>query len=291
MRFDSYHPMINLIYFVAAVAATICFNHPVFLCIAYLAAFLYSVRLNGMHQFLLNVCLLPLAFLYGVYYAYFNHFGENVLWHNFIDNEITFEALVYGVVNGMIWATVFMWCGCIFAVVSADKVMYLSGRISPKFSLFLSILLRSIPRIRIRAGKIALARRGVGKSCSQGSLFARLKNGFSMVSVLVTWTLEDFIESAASMKSRGYTLKGRSAFSVYRFDNRDRAVVIVFFACLTALLMAVLFDQTNIYYNPVIVMHKITPVSVFFYLIYGFFLFLPMVLQGISEWRFQRQCL
>lgn len=47
MRFDSYHPVINLIYFVSAIAFTIWFHHPVFLVISYVSAFLYSVKLNG----------------------------------------------------------------------------------------------------------------------------------------------------------------------------------------------------------------------------------------------------
>lgn len=288
MKFDSYHPAIHLIYFAAAIAATIGFSHPVFLAISYLAAFVFSVKENGMHQLVFNVCLLPFVFLYALQYAYYNHFGETALWSNFIGNVITLEAMVSGVVTGIIWAAVLMWCGCIFSIVSTDKIVYLFGRISPKLSLFLAILFRSVPRIKHRAGKIALAREGIGKGCRKGNVFRRIRNFWGMISVLVTWTLEDFFESAASMKSRGYSLKGRSAFSIYRFDHRDRGVVIAMFACLTVLLMAVLLDQTDIYYNPVLIIHKITPVSILFYLAYGIFLFMPMGLQTVGEWRFKK---
>ena len=34
MRFDSYHPAINLIYFVSVIAGTLCFLHPVFLALS-----------------------------------------------------------------------------------------------------------------------------------------------------------------------------------------------------------------------------------------------------------------
>ena len=43
MRFDSYHPTINLIYFVAAFAMVIAFRHPAYLLIPYVAVFLYSI--------------------------------------------------------------------------------------------------------------------------------------------------------------------------------------------------------------------------------------------------------
>ncbi|MBO5371512.1 MAG: hypothetical protein J6A75_02215 [Lachnospiraceae bacterium] len=288
MRLDSYHPTIQFIYFVAAIAATICFNHPVFLVLSYLAVFLYSIKLNGVRQLVVNICLFPLVFVYAGYYAFYHHFGITALWSNFIDNSITLEAFIYGITIGIRIAAVFMWCSCIFTIVSTDKIIYLFGRISPKLSLFLSIILRSVPRIGIRAKKIALAREGIGKGCRKGNIFLRVWHLFGMISILVTWTLEDFLESAASMKSRGYSLKGRSAFSIYRFDYRDRGVVITMFACLTVLFMAILLDQTKIYYDPVIVIHRITPMSVVFYLVYGVFLLLPMGLQSVGEWRFNR---
>jgi energy-coupling factor transport system permease protein len=48
---------------------------------------------------------------------------------------------------------------------------------------------------------------------------------------MVTWALENAIETADSMKSRGYGLKGRSAFSIYRFDARDRAALLFLLTC------------------------------------------------------------
>ena len=46
------------------------------------------------------------------------------------------------------------------------------------------------------------------------------------MSIMITWALENAIETADSMKSRGYGLKGRTAFSIYRFDERDKYALI-----------------------------------------------------------------
>lgn len=288
MKFDSYHPMINLIYFTAAITCTICFKHPIFLGISFICAFAYSVKLGGIKSFLLNLGFVLLALGHAARYSSYEHFGVTVLKLNFIGNQVTLESIVYGLVIGVIIATVCMWFTCIFILITADKIVYLFGRISPKLSLFLSILLRTVPRIKVRAKRIEISREGIGRGINQGNILERLLNLFSLISVLITWTLEDFVESSNSMKSRGYSLKGRTAFSIYRFDNRDRSLVIVFFWCLTLIGMAVLFNQTNIYYDPIIIMNPITSMSYVFYMAYAVFLLLPMGLEIVGEWRFAK---
>lgn len=289
MRFDSYHPVINLIYFVSAIAFTIWFHHPVFLVISYVSAFLYSVKLNGKKALIFNLCLIPLAVLFALYYASYRHFGITNLRKNFIGNEITLESLVYGLMLGVTVAAVIMFFSCMFAVVSSDKVVYLFGRISPRLSLFLSILLRSVPRIKERGRKIEISREGIGKGVRQGNILQRFLHGISLISIVITWTLEDFVDSSVSMKSRGYSLKGRTAFSIYRFDNRDRSFVVMIFLCLTVVACGILLDQTEIIYNPEIIMNRITPLSAVFYGAYGVLLLLPMGLQVAGEIRFRRR--
>ncbi len=288
MKFDSYHPTINLIYFTSVIAATICFKHPAFLTVSYFCAFVYSVKLNGVRTLVFDLCLIPLIAAWTWWYSYYNHFGITVLSQNFIDNSITLEAVVYGAVTGVIVAAVLMWFSCIHAVVSSDKIIYLFGRVSPKLSLFLSIILRTVPRIKERAKKINTAQRCIGRGLGQGNIFRRFVNFWRIVSIVITWILEYFVEVSDSMRCRGYGLKGRTAFSIYRFDNRDRSFVIVVFWCLTVILMAVLLDQVNIQYNPEIIFNRITPLSYVFYAAYAFLCLLPMGLQVIGETRFGR---
>ena len=289
MRFDSYHPVINLIYFVAAIVCTIWFHHPVFLGISYICAFVYSVKLNGKRALIFNLCLIPLIFVYAAWYSYYNHFGITNLRQNFIGNHITLEAVVYGVVRGVTVAAVIMFFSCVFAVVSSDKVVYLFGRISPRSSLFLSIILRSVPRIRERAGKIEISREGIGKGVRQGNILQRFLHGLSLVSIVITWTLEDFVESTVSMKSRGYSLRGRTAFSIYRFDNRDRSFVVMIFLCLTFVAAAIMLDQTEICYDPEIIMNPVTAMSFVFYGAYAVLLLLPVGLQIVGEMRYRKR--
>ena len=196
---------------------------------------------------------------------------------------------MYGVVRGVTVAAVVMFFSCVFAVVSSDKVVYLFGRISPRLSLFLSIILRSVPRIRERAGKIEISREGIGKGVRQGNIFQRFLHGLSLVSIVITWTLEDFVESTVSMKSRGYSLRGRTAFSIYRFDNRDRSFVVMIFLCLTFVAAAIMLDQTEICYDPEIIMNPVTAMSFVFYGAYAVLLLLPVGLQIVGEMRYRKR--
>ena len=288
MRFDSYHPMINFIYFVAAIACTVCFQQPVFLGISFVCALVYSVNLGGLKMLLLDIVFTLSAFGYAAWYSCYNHFGVTNLRVNFIGNQITLESVVYGLVNGITVAAVLMWFCCIFMLITADKIVYLFGKISPRLSLFLSILLRTVPRVKTRAVRIEISREGIGCGVKQGNLREKFLHLLSLLSILITWTMEDFVESSNSMQSRGYSLRGRTAFYIYRFDNRDRSLVITFFWCLTLVMMAALFNQTDICYNPVIIMNRITPLSYVFYGAYAVFLLLPMALQIVGERRFEK---
>ena len=288
MRFDSYHPTINFIYFVSVITCSLCFDHPIFLVISFTASFVYSVKLIGKKAFIFNSILIPLIGMYALWYSYYNHFGVTNLRQNIVGNQITLESLIYGIVLGVIIASVLMWFSCIHKIVSSDKVIYLFGRVSPKLSLFISILLRMVPRIKQRARTNNIAQQCIGRGINQGNIFRRMKNMFRQISILVSWITENLTQSSDSMRSRGYTLKKRTAFSIYRFDNRDRSFVIILFICLSVVGMGVLLDQTTILYNPEIIINRITPLSMLFYCAYTFFSLLPFFIQIYGEIRLGR---
>ena len=104
--------------------------------------------------------------------------------------------------------------------------------------------------------------------------------------MLITWTIDSLTTASESMRSRGSTLRGRKAFSIYRFDNRDRAYVIGVFASLTVVLMAVLLKQTDILYDPQIIMTPMTTMSCVFYIGYAAFCLMPLGLELWTEYRF-----
>ena len=288
MGFESCHPAVNFIFFAAALYGTVCFNHPVFLAIAYVSAFAYSVRRCGKRAAAVNLCFLPLILVFGLYYSSYHHFGVTVLRQNFIGNNLTVESFVYGMVTGLRAAAVCMWLSCLFRVVSSDKVLYLFGRVSPRLSLFFTILLRFIPRIGREARKINLAQKGIGRGSNQGNLFRRLVNCLRMFSMLITWMISALVLESDSMRSRGSLLRGRTAFSIYRFDNRDRAFVIALFSGITLTAMGAILGATTMFYNPRIIWKPLENLSAVTAVGYAALCLLPMGLEFWTEYRFHR---
>lgn len=288
MGFEACHPAVNLIYFAAVIFGTVYFQHPVFLVISFASAWVYSVKRNGVKAVVFDLCLLPCIAAFALYYSSYHHFGMTVLRQNFIGNNMTVESLVYGIVLGTAAAGSMIWMSCVYSVFSTDKVVYLFGKVSPRLSLFLAILLRMVPRIKSEARRIHTARKGLGKGIDQGSFFQRIKNGIRIFSMLISWTIGSLAMASDSMRSRGSGLRGRSAFSIYRFDNRDRGYVIMMFTCLTLTAMAMLMGLTDMVYDPLIIWEPIIATDLVFYLGYTVLSLMPLGLELWTDYRFDR---
>ena len=63
MGFEACHPAVNFIFFAAAIYGAVSFKHPVFLAIAYVCAFAYSVKRCGKRAIAFNLFLLPLILI------------------------------------------------------------------------------------------------------------------------------------------------------------------------------------------------------------------------------------
>lgn len=224
--FSTYHPLVNFLYFGVVMIYSMVFLHPTLLFISLAGAFSWSVYLGGRKVLRRNLLiLLPVMLLAALVNPAFNHEGTTILAYLPTGNPLTLESILYGVAAAAVLMAVLLWFTCFNKIMTSDKFVYLFGRLAPALSLVLSMALRFVPRFRTQAGNISGAQRCVGRDVSNGSVFQRMVHGLRILSILLTWSLENAIETADSMKSRGYGLPGRSAFSIYRLDGRDRAAL------------------------------------------------------------------
>ena len=288
MRFDSYHPALNLLFFVAVIAAALLWNHPIFIGVGMFSALVYSFILKGRKAIVFVLVALVFPFVWSAWFAYNTHFGITNLGETFIGNNITLESLAFGFAQGCHISTVFLWMICVFELFTADKVVYLLGRVSPRLALLLAVALRACPMVAQRSVRVNIAQKGIGRGSKCGSALFRVRNWIRRVSIVITWSIERFAEMSDSMKSRGSLLRGRSAYSLYRFDARDRSLVITMFVLITICVVGMLLTQTAIQYNPQIIFNRMTALSFVFYAAYLVFCLLPGVLQLVGEWRFKK---
>lgn len=293
MGFESCHPAVNFLYFGAVLLGTLIFRQPVFLCVGLISAFLYSTQYATRRTVRFYALLVITFVAITAYYALYHHFGVTVLFYNSIGNRVTVEAITCGCVIAASICGACMWLYSAHRVLTTDKILYLFAALSPKLSLILSGTMRMFPRLKAQARKMHTARRGIGRGMGHGSAFHRLKNAVSLFSALITWVIEALKTLSDSMQSRGISLHGRTAFSQYRWDDRDCIFLLAMVVCMTLTAMAWLLEQTQAVFDPRIVMPPITPMSYLFYAGYAGLCLLPLGLDMITHlrWKRARKCL
>ena len=280
--FAGYHPIVNFTYFMLVLACSMFFMHPACLAVSLLCGLLYSVRLKGRRAlWFCLLALLPLMLASALMNPAFNHEGVTILAYLPSGNPLTLESILYGAAAAAMLASVVCWFSCYHAVMTSDKFIYLFGRVIPSLSLLLSMALRFVPRLAAQAKVVANAQRCVGRDMMCGGVIQRAKNGLAIVSALVTWSLENAIETADSMKSRGYGLPGRSAFSIYTFDSRDRQALAA--VCLAGLysICGAMAGGLGFQYFPLIKGVPFTAFTASVFLAYFVLCAMPLVI----EWR------
>lgn len=249
-EFAKYHPLINFIYFTAVIVFSMIFVHPICLVTSLLCSVIYSIILNGKKALKFIVMLLPLMLISALINPAFNHEGVTVIAYLPSGNPLTLESILYGIVAASMVATVICWFSCFNKITTSDKFIYLFGRIIPSLSLILSMTFRFIPKFKKQVQEVSNAQKSMGRDTSEGSVFARVKNSIRILSAVITWSLENAIDTSDSMKSRGYGLTGRTAYSNYVFDKRDVNALIYLAVTIIYFLIGALLGKIHYRYFP-----------------------------------------
>lgn len=214
----------------------------------------------------------------------FNHQGGTILTYLPTGNPLTLESIVYGLAAASMLAAIVSWFSCFNEVMTSDKFIYLFGSIIPSLSLILSMSLRFVPKFKEQIKLVSDAQRAIGRDISNGGLIQRARQGITILSIMISWALENAIETADSMKSRGYGLKGRSAFSIYKMTKRDKRVLgIISFLGIHILLGSILGAFKWRYFPTIKGIEKISIYSVSIWIAYGILCLLPIIINKEEE--------
>ena len=277
--FSGYHPTINFLYYALVLLFSMCLMHPVYLAISLTGALAYDIYLKGRKAVRFAVMgLLPMAAVAALVNPAFNHEGQTILTYLPGGNPLTLESMLYGVAAAVMLASVVLWFSSYNEVMTSDKFVYLFGRVIPALSLVLSMALRFIPKFKSQMDVVAEAQSCIGRDTKTGSVIRRVSNAIKIFSIMVTWSLENAIETADSMRSRGYGLPGRTAFSIYRFDDRDKAALAWLIFCSAYLLSGWMAGGTYFRYYPTVKSVVLTPMTVSFQLVYLTLVLTPVML-------------
>lgn len=279
------HPAVNLLYFVLVLTFSMFFLHPLCLAVSLCAALWCAAQLNGGTTVRRTALwLAPTALLAALVNLAFNHEGATILAYLPSGNPLTLESIAYGFAAAAMLAAVVLWFSCWNTVMTSDKLMHLFGRVVPALSLLLSMTLRFVPRFQAKLREVTAARRGMGLYAEKGRL-QKLRSAVTVFSVMVTWSLENAVETADSMKSRGYGLRGRTSFSIFRFDERDRMLTL--WLCISGGYVIAGWIAGGLYwqYYPMLLGAPVRPITVSFQAVYLLLCLTPVLLDLAADRR------
>ena len=264
--FSGFHPVNNLLFFAIVLAVAMTVRHPVYVGITLLSG-IVALRIppGGRGGGLLPM-LLPMALLAALINPAFNHRGVTILFYLPSGNPVTLESILYGLGAAGMLSGVVVWFAFWCRMMTADKLVYLFGRVVPALSLVLSVTLRFVPLFVCRLRQARDAQQGLYPA-EKGRL-APLRRGIRVFSALITWGMEQAIETADSMRARGYGLPGRRAYTLYRFDRRDRYMLAWLVFCGLFLAAGALAGAMQWEYYPVVTGTPLGGVSGLFPLCY-----------------------
>lgn len=288
-EFKNYHPLVNFAYFAAVIVFSMIFTNPICESVGFLAAFSYSVKLGGKKSAVSELlCILPIAILSALLNPMFNHEGVTIIAYLPSGNPLTLESIACGLGTALMLSCVICIFSCFNKIMTSDKFMYLFGKMIPSLSLILSMTLRFVPRFTERAREIGAAQECIGRSMHDGGIITRTKNAIRQLSILITWSMENAIETADSMKSRGFGTGKRTAFSNFKLERRD----IYALAALAALAAYIIWGAKNkafaFRYFPSIVKTELSPYAISVFCAYLVLFCIPIILEITEEIRWRR---
>lgn len=255
--FDRYHPTVALVYCGVLLAFSMAVMHPVYLIATFVGLVAYNAVLRGAKSALSGMLWqAPLVLVLAIVNPLFVSAGSTELFRIGL-HAVYFESLCYGLCQGLMLVDVLLAFSIAAHVVSSDKVLCVLGNATPTLALMISMTMRLVPQF-VRRGKAiadtqkactaastrsactasapscsADARPGANCARSAKPRRAALANSLRLSTVLMSWGMEDSLETADAMRARGWgAATKRTTYQRYRFRKID-AFACAFIAALT----------------------------------------------------------
>lgn len=285
-KFGTFHPAVIFLYFIVIIALSMFVMHPAFLIISLIAGFTYSIILKGRKALKFNACfILPMALVSILINILFNHNGQTVAAYLPWNAPVTYESIIAGFATAAMIAVVICWFSCYNVIMTNDKFIYIFGKRMPSLSLILSMVFRFVPGFKAQFKKTVTAQRCIGYDLSTGKLSQRIKNLAKVMSVMTAWALENSIETADSMKGRGYGLKGKTSFNIYRFQKKDMIALIFITLSFIYIFICILKGRAAYEFYPTVnIQMNSTDVFAVFFILCILPIFIEI--QEIIKWKY-----
>ena len=284
MELTSIHPGVYLLYYFIMVLFAFIFSDPYFV-VTFLVLLLILIALQGVSHELKNIMKLfiPLSILIMILNPLLNRTGAHkiYLWSGFF---ITYEAIAYGILMSLALLIVILVFSSYNRSVSYQEMLYIFSKKLPIISMIIVMALRFIPLINSRAIEVQklnnLKNNGIEMDVGDADaldldefnsnintdydskLVNKLKSNKRVAAIIkeaktlgkimgitVSWSLEESMFTAKSMKARGYNATERTSYLSYKFGNADYAFIALIIVTVGIIIVGLLHGvgMINIY--------------------------------------------
>lgn len=286
-RFERFHPIVPFLFYIGAVSLLILMLHPIFLA----AAFMVIILLNWVHDGLLGLrrwgfFLFITFLLFMVMNPVFNERGLHLLF-TVGQHRVTLEAVVYGGMNALSIIGIISIFVSYNVIMTPNKLLYLFARILPQAAVLLMLTLRFIPLMRRRLAEISDVQRSKGISVSYGKWRTRANTGMLYLQTLLTYSLEEAIQTADSMKARGYGSGTRTSYEYFKFQRRDAIAIIYLLVLFSTILYGRMSGYGYLIVYPLMETWKFSAGDSGVFVLFILFLSFPIWIEAgeIFRWR------
>ena len=288
-RFILMHPVVTASYYAIVIGILMFSNSPLFLISAIAMGMCYDMLLKGRRSLRNNLfIILFMSFLTVLINALFTHNGSTVLFY-LGNNRVTLEAACYGLAMALMLSGVVIWFSSFNVVMTSEKLIYILGRFAPVLGLTLSMIFRFVPLLRTRFELIREGQKALYTGDEKGFI-GKIRQFGKEVSILVSWSLESSIESADSMAARGYGLKGRTSYNLFKIRAADIMTLLLSMLLGGVTITSYAEGVNKLYYYPVIRVVESSPKWLEFagYVSFIALLAMPLAIDLIGELRWKK---
>lgn len=247
--FEKMHPLPIFVYMVTIVTTTMLTLNPIIFGISFVCSWLFCAVIGRLRLALSGLLFyIPMLALIGFTNPLFSHNGITILFY-IGDQQVTLESLLYGFAIGGMLISILLWLKDYSMIMSSDKSLYLFAKVIPKLSLVISMSLRFVPLFVQRLKKVRQTQKTLGLFCSH-NYFVKIKSHLQVFFSVFSWAIENAIDTADSMKARGYVGKGRSNFSIFNFGIKDAIFLAFSIICFGAVITLACFGKMEFGFYP-----------------------------------------
>lgn len=287
-QFRQFNPYVVLAYYAVVTGATVMSRHPVFSLLSFLFAVVYGFMVDRSRLLRLLRVILPLMAFTILVNLLFNHYGVTRLFRLPGGNSVTLEVLFQGILLTSSFGAVSVWILDSTDALDYQKFMHMMRHFFPNIVLVLTMSIRFIPLYSRQVRLIVEAQKGMGNLGEEKRFMGKLRNSLDIFSILTTWALENSIETADSMRARGYGLSKRTAYRRYSFNYKDALLLCA--AMVTGILLIISGSRgfLTVKYNPIIKFPVFDALGYITYAVFAVLCALPVIIEiyGERKWNF-----